>query len=191
MNKAVLAAKIASLVNSKKIDGISDIRDESDREGTRLVIELKKDAYPNVVLNQLYKHTQLQTTFGMNMIALDRGVPKLMNLKIMLQKFIDHRHDVILRRTRYDLRKAKERAHILEGLKIAVDNIDRVVEIIRNSSGVETARIALMDEFDLSEVQAKAILDMRLARLTGLERQKLIDELRALRELIARTRTHP
>ncbi|MBD3167763.1 DNA gyrase subunit A [bacterium] len=185
VNKTNLTLKIADLVNHKKIEGITDIRDESDREGLRLVIELKKDAYPEVILNQLYKHTQLQTSFGLNMIALDKGVPKLMNLKTIIQKYIDHRHEVVLKRTQYELRKAKEREHILEGLKIAVDNIDRVIEIIRGSSGPETAKSALMDEFGLTDVQAQAILDMRLAKLTGLERQKLEDELKAIRELIA------
>ncbi len=185
VNKAVLAEKIAGLVNDKKIEGISDIRDESDRDGIRLVIELKKDAYGSVILNQLYKMTQLQTTFGINMIALDRGIPKLMNLKTVLQKFVEHRHEVVLRRTNFDLRKAKEREHILEGLKIAVDNIDRVIQIIRKSSGPETAKIALMSEFELTDIQAKAILDMRLSKLTGLEIQKLEDELKAIRELIA------
>ncbi|MDP8207970.1 MAG: DNA gyrase subunit A [Candidatus Electryonea clarkiae] len=184
VNKALLAEKIAALANEKKIEGISDIRDESDRDGTRLVIFLKKDAYGEVVLNQLFKHTQLQTTFGMNMIALDHGVPKLMNLKTILQKYVDHRHDVVLRRTNFDLRRAKEREHILEGLKIAIDNIDRIIEIIRASSGPETAKISLMEEFELTDIQAKAILDMRLSKLTGLERQKLVDELKALQELI-------
>ncbi|HEB84635.1 MAG TPA: DNA gyrase subunit A, partial [Bacteroidetes bacterium] len=133
----------------------------------------------------LYKHTQLQTTFGFNMIALDHGVPKMMNLRSLLQKFLDHRHDVVLRRTNYDLRRAKEREHILQGLKIAVDNIDQVIKIIRGASGPETAKIELMEVFSLSDLQAKAILDMRLAKLTGLERQKLLDELKALHELIA------
>ncbi len=185
VNKAVLAEKIAALVNEKKIEGISDIRDESDRDGIRLVIELKKDAYGAVILNQLYKMTSLQSSFGINMIALDHGAPKLMNLKTILQKFVEHRHEVVLRRTNFDLRKAKEREHILEGLKIAVDNIDRVIQIIRQSSGPETARIALMEEFALSDLQAKAILDMRLAKLTGLEIQKLEEELKAIRELIS------
>ncbi len=184
INKSILIAKIASLVNEKKIEGIHDIRDESDRDGMRLIIELKKDAQSDIVLNQLFKHTQLQTTFGINMIALDHGVPKIMGLKTMLQKFLDHRFDVLYRRTQFELRRAKERAHILEGLQIAVDNIDRVIQIIKSSSGVETAKSALMEEFSLSDLQAKAILDMRLSRLTGLERQKLVDELKALRELI-------
>jgi len=185
VNKSSLIERIATLVNDKKLEGIRDIRDESDRDGTRLVIELKRDAIADIVLNQLYKHTQMQTTFGINMIALDKGVPKLMNIRDMLVKFIEHREDVVLRRTQYELRKAKEREHILEGLKIAVDNIDRVIAIIRGSEGVETARTSLMSEFGLSEIQAQAILDMRLAKLTGLERQKLIDELKALREVIA------
>ncbi|MBZ0266112.1 DNA gyrase subunit A [bacterium] len=185
VNKANLAIKVADLVNDKKLEGIADIRDESDRDGMRLIFELKRDAVPEVVLNQLFKHTQLQSTFGMNMLALDRGIPKLMNLKTIIQKYIEHRHEIILRRTQFDLRKAKEREHILEGLKIAVDNIDRVIQIIRASSGPETAKTSLMEEFGLSEIQAKAILDMRLAKLTGLEIQKLEDELKALRELIA------
>ncbi len=184
VNKSKLIEKIATLVNHKKLEGIRDIRDESDRDGLRLVIELKRDAVADIILNQLYKHTQLQSTFGINMIALDKGVPKLLNLREILVKYLDHRHEIVLRRTQFDLRKAKEREHILEGLKIAVDNIDRVIEIIRGSSGVETARTSLMEEFALSERQAQAILDMRLAKLTGLERQKLVDELKAIRELI-------
>jgi len=185
VNKTALILRIAELVNDKKIEGIRDIRDESDRDGTRVVIELKRDAIADIILNQLFKHTQMQTTFGINMIALDRGVPKLMNLRDLLVKFLEHREEVVLRRTQYDLRKAKEREHILEGLKIAVDNIDRVIEIIRGSSGVETARDALQAEFKLSEIQAQAILDMRLAKLTGLEVQKLVEELKAVRELIS------
>jgi len=185
VNKANLIVKIAMLVNDKKLEGIRDIRDESDREGTRLVIELKRDAIPDIVLNNLYKYTQMQTTFGINMIALDHGIPKLMNLRQILVKFLEHREDVVLRRTQFELRKAKDRAHILEGLTIAVENIDRVIAIIRGSSGVETARNSLMEEFTLSEKQAQAILDMRLAKLTGLEIQKLRDELKALREVIA------
>lgn len=186
VNKVNLIEKIAALVNTKRIEGIRDLRDESDREGTRVVIELKRDAVADVILNQLYKHTQLQTTFGINMIALDRGVPKLMNLRDLLVKYLEHRHDVVLRRIQFELRKAKEREHILEGLKVAVDNIDEVVAIIRAASGVETARDALMERFELSEKQAQAILDMRLAKLTGLERQKLVDELAEVKAQIER-----
>ncbi len=186
VNKTALIEKIVSLVNNKKLEGISDVRDESDRDGTRLVIELKRDAYPQVVLNQLFKHTQLQTTFGINMLALDKGVPKVMNLRVLLQKFIEHRQDVVLRRTKFELRKASEREHVLEGLKIAIDNIDRIIAIIKKSKNPDTAREYLIKEFSLSEIQAKAILDMRLSKLTGLERKKLNDELKALLKLIAK-----
>jgi len=185
VNKSNLIEKIAQLVNDKKIEGIRDIRDESDRDGMRLVIELRRDAIAEIILNQLYKHTTLQSTFGINMIALDKGIPKQMNLKDILEKYLAHRHEVVVRRTQFELRKAEERAHILEGLKIAVDNIDEVVETIKKSAGVEDARERLMKRFKLSEKQAQAILDMRLARLTQLETQKLVDELKAIRELIA------
>jgi len=184
VNKATLIEKIAQLANDKKIEGIRDIRDESDRDGMRMVIELKRDAIADIILNQLFKHTQLQSTFGINMIALDKGVPKQMNLKDVLVKYLEHRHEVVLRRTEFDRRKAQEREHILLGLKIAVDNIDEVVETIKKSASVETARERLMKKFSLSEKQAQAILDMRLARLTQLETRKLLDELKALRELI-------
>jgi DNA gyrase subunit A len=184
VNKTKLIEKIAELVNDKKLEGIADIRDESDRDGMRLVLELKKDAIPGVVMNNLYAHTQLQTTFGVINLALVDGVPRILNLPQMLVEFLKHRHTVVIRRAQYDLKKAKERLHILEGLRIAVDNIDRVVHIIRTSRTVETAREALMSEFSLTEEQAKAILDMRLARLTGLERQKLVDEIKALKELV-------
>ncbi len=184
VNKTKLIEKIAELVNDKKLEGIADIRDESDREGMRLVIELKRDAVPAVVLNNLYAHTQLQTTFGVNTLALVDGVPRTLNLPQMLQEYLRHRHEIVVRRATFELKKARERLHILEGLKIAVDNIDRVVQIIRSSKSVDLARQALMAEFGLSEEQAKAILDMRLARLTGLERQKLIDEIKALKELV-------
>lgn len=184
VNKSKLIEKIAELVNSKKLEGIADIRDESDRDGMRLVIELKRDVIPGVIMNNLYAHTQLQTTFGVNSLALVDGIPRLLALPQLLVEYLKHRHQVILRRTTFELRKAKERLHILEGLRIAVDNIDRVVQIIRQSSSVETAKDALIGEFQLSEEQAKAILDMRLARLTGLERQKLIDEIKALEELV-------
>lgn len=183
VNKTRLIEKIADLVNDKKLEGIADIRDESDRDGMRLVIELKKDAIPGVVMNNLYAHTQLQTTFGVINLALVDGVPRILNLIQMLVEFLKHRHTVVIRRAQFDLKKAKERLHILEGLSIAVDNIDRVVQIIRTSRTVEIAREALMSEFSLTEEQAKAILDMRLSRLTGLERQKLLDEIKALKEL--------
>ena len=186
VNKARTMEKIADLVRNKKITGISDIRDESDRTGIRLVIELKRDAMPNVVLNQLYKHTQLQDTFGVNMIALVKRQPKLLNLKETLSFFIEHRRVVITRRTLHDLKKAKAREHILEGLKIAVDNIDEVVKLIRASGSPEEARNGLMTKFSLSELQAKAILDMRLGRLTGLERKKIEEDLAAIRKEIER-----
>ncbi|MBN1212780.1 MAG: DNA gyrase subunit A [candidate division Zixibacteria bacterium] len=176
VNKSNLLEKIADLVRDKKIDGISDLRDESDRDGMRIVIELKRDKPAEIVLNQLYAHTMLQTTFSVTMLGLDHGVPKLMSLKQILQAFVDHRHEVIVRRTQFDLKKAEERAHILEGYKIALDNIDAVIELIKKSKDTPTARDGLMKKFKLSEIQANAILDMRLARLTGLERQKIEDE---------------
>jgi len=184
VNKTKLIEKIAELVNEKKLEGIADIRDESDRDGMRLVIELKKDAVAGVVMNNLYAHTQLQTTFGVINLALVDGVPRILNLPQILVEYLKHRHEVIIRRANFDLRKAQERLHILQGLKIAVDNIDRVVEIIRQSKTVDDARTGLMKEFKLSEEQARAILDMRLARLTNLERQKLLDEIKALKELV-------
>ena len=186
VNKARTIEKIADLVRNKKITGISDIRDESDRTGIRLVIELKRDAIPNVLLNQLYKHTQLQETFGVNMIALVNRQPKLLNLKETLQHFTEHRRVVITRRTLHELRKAKAREHILEGLKIAVDNIDEIVKLIRASRSPEEAKNGLIKNYSLSELQAKAILDMRLARLTGLERKKIDDDLNAVRKEIER-----
>lgn len=176
VNKTNLIVSIAELVKNKKIEGISDLRDESDRDGMRLVIELKRDANPQVILNSLYKHTQMQVTFGVIMLALVDGQPKVMALKEMLQHFIDHRHDVIMRRSRFLLDKAEKRAHILEGLKIALDNIDEIVQIIKKSKSPEAARTNLKKSFGLSEIQAQAILDMRLQRLTGLERQKIEDE---------------
>lgn len=176
VNKASLVERIASLVKDGEIAGISDIRDESDREGLRVVIELKRDAQPKVVLNQLYKHTALQTTFGANMLALVGNRPKVLNLKEMLQVFVDHRIEVVEARTRFDLAEAEKRAHILEGYRIALDNIDAVIALIKASPDTETARTGLMSTFGLSEIQANAILDMRLQRLTGLERQKIEDE---------------
>lgn len=177
VNKAKLIEKIAELVHDKRVEGISDLRDESDRSGMRIVIELKKDVNPNIVLNTLYKHSQLQDTFGVIMIALVDGEPKVLNLKQMLYHYLEHQKDVMTRRCNYELDKAKERAHILEGLLIAHDNIDEVVDIIKKSASAKEAKEKLIDRFDLSEKQAQAILDMRLARLTALEIKKLQEEL--------------
>ncbi|MBE0570569.1 MAG: DNA gyrase subunit A [Ignavibacteriaceae bacterium] len=186
VNKANLIEKIAELVRGGKIDDISNIRDESDRDGLRVVIELKKDAQPPIVLNQLFVHTQMQTTFGVIMLALVHGVPKVLNLKEMLEHFLNHRMDVLIRRTKFELDAAEKRAHILEGYIIALDNIDAVIQTIKKSKDVETARQNLMKKFKLSEIQAKAILDMRLQRLTGLERQKIEDEYKETIKLIER-----
>jgi DNA gyrase subunit A len=185
VNKAKLHADIAALVNDKKLEGISDIRDESDRDGMRLVIELKRDAIPNVVLNQLYKHTTMQSTFGVIMLALDGGTPRVMNLKELLEKYLGHRHEIVVRRTQFDLDAALAREHILEGLKIAVDHIDEVIKIIRGSEDTEQADQRLRKRFKLSEKQSEAILNMRLAKLTGLEREKLEAELAEVRATIA------
>ncbi len=185
VNKANLARDIAGLVGEKKIEGISAVRDESDRDGMRLVIELKRDAIAHVVLNQLYKHTTMQSTFGVINLALVKGQPKVMNLKELLQHFIEHRHEIIIRRTQYDLDQAAAREHILDGLKIAVDNIDEVVEIIRKSENVDEADQRLRKRFKLSEKQSEAILNMRLAKLTGLEIEKLEAELKEVRAMIA------
>jgi DNA gyrase subunit A len=184
VNKSRMIEQIAALVREKKVTEIRDLRDESDRDGMRVVIELKRDAIPYIVLNQLFKHTQMQSTFGVIMLALDNGVPRVMNLRQMLQHFIDHRHEVVVRRSKHDLEAAQAREHILQGLKIAVDNIDRVIEIIRASNDTDAAREALMSEFELSETQARAILDMRLARLTGLEIEKLEEEIAEVRATI-------
>lgn len=184
VNKANLIEKIAELVRAGKINDISNIRDESDRDGLRVVIELKKDAQPPIVLNQLFVHTQMQTTFGVIMLALVKGVPKVLNLKEMLQHFLEHRMDVLIRRTKFELDAAEKRAHILEGYIIALDNIDAVIQTIKKSKDVETAKQNLMKKFKLSEIQAKAILDMRLQRLTGLERQKIEDEYKETIKLI-------
>jgi len=184
VNKANLIEKMAALVNDRKIDGITEIRDESDKDGLRIVIELRRDAQPHVILNQLYKHTQMQVTFGVIMLALVNGVPNVLNLKEILQHFIDFRHDVVVRRTKYELDKAEKRAHILEGLKIALDNIDEIIALIKKSRNPETAKINLMKTFKLSEIQAQAILDMRLQRLTGLERKKIEEEYLATIKLI-------
>lgn len=184
VNKADLVVKIAALVKDKKIDGISDLRDESDRKGIRIVIELKKGIVTKVVLNKLFSLTKLQVNFNVNSLALVDGMPRVLSLKEMMQCFIEHRKEVIIRRTRYDLAKAEERAHILEGLKIALENIDEVIKIIKSSSNVVIARNSLMDRFKLSEIQAQAILDMRLQKLTSLETQKIIEELEELLKLI-------
>jgi len=176
VNKADMIKKTADLVNEKKIDGISTIRDESDRNGMRIVYILKRDAIPNIVLNTLFKHTALQTSFSVNNIALVNGRPEMLNLKDMIRHFVDHRHEVVVRRTQYELRKAEERAHILEGLIIASDNIDEVIALIRSSSNGDEARAKLIERFSLSDVQAKAIVEMRLRQLTGLEQDKLRSE---------------
>jgi DNA gyrase subunit A len=184
VNKANLIAHIAELVNGKKLEGISDLRDETDREGMRIVIELKRDAVPGVVLNQLYKHTAMQTTFGAIMLALVDGVPKEMDLKEILEHFIEHRHTVITRRTQFELQRAQDREHILEGLKIAVDHIDEVIRIIKKSKDTPAADAALRKRFKLSEKQSAEILNMRLARLTALEITKLEEELKDVRRFI-------
>ncbi|GGD02666.1 DNA gyrase subunit A [Pontibacillus salipaludis] len=185
VNKAKLVEKVAELVRDKKIEGITDLRDESDREGMRVVIELRKDVNPNVVLNNLYKQTALQTSFGINMLALVDGQPKVLNLKQCLEHYLEHQKVVIRRRTEYELRKAEARAHILEGLRIALDHIDEIIALIRESETTDIARENLMTNFELSEKQAQAILDMRLQRLTGLERDKIEKEYEELVQLIA------
>ena len=173
VNKARLIEKIAALVREKKVEGITELRDESDRSGMRICIELRRDANANVILNQLYKHTQLQDTFGVIMLALVDGQPKTMNLHEMLDYYLTHQKDVVTRRTRYELNKAEERAHILEGLLIAQDNIDEVIKIIRGAENIQAAKLELMERFGLSDAQAQAIVDMRLRALTGLERENL------------------
>jgi DNA gyrase subunit A len=185
VNKAALLEKIADLVKDKKVDGISDLRDESDRDGMRIFIEIKRDANPHKVLNNLFKHTPMQLAFNMNMLALVDGQPQTLPLKSVLQHHVDHRREIVRRRTEFDLGKARARAHILEGLKIALDNLDAVIRTIRESPDVDEARSNLMQRFDLSELQAQAILDMRLARLAALERQKIEDEYLAVIQLIA------
>nr|WP_321236932.1 DNA gyrase subunit A [uncultured Psychroserpens sp.] len=184
VNKADMIKKTADLVNDKKIDGISLIRDESDRNGMRIVYVLKRDAIPNIVLNMLYKYTALQSSFSVNNIALVNGRPQLLNLKEMIHYFVEHRHEVVVRRTKYELRKAEERAHILEGLIIASDNIDEVIALIRASSNADEARAKLIERFELSEIQAKAIVEMRLRQLTGLEQDKLRSEYEELMKTI-------
>ena len=185
VNKATLIENIARLVNDKKLDDISDIRDESNKEGMRVVIELKRDAIPKVVINNLYKHTQLEDTFGVIMLAIDHGRPRVMNIKQMIECYIAHRKEVVTRRTRYELKKAEERAHILEGYRIALDNIDAVVKIIKEADDREQAKTKLMAKFKLSEIQANAILDLRLYQLTGLERDKIEEEYAELIKRIA------
>lgn len=184
VNKAALIARIADLVNNRVVEGIAELRDESDRTGLRIVIELKKEANSSIILNQLFKHTQLQSSYGIILLALVNGEPKILNLKEILLNYIDYRKTVVIRRTRYDLRKAEERAHILEGLKIALDNIDEVIKIIKSSADVEEAENRLIKRFKLSEIQAKAILEMRLQRLTSLEVKKVIEELNSLKKII-------
>ncbi|SHM85648.1 DNA gyrase subunit A [Cyclobacterium lianum] len=184
VNKASMVEKTAQLINEKKLDGISAIRDESDRHGMRIVYELKKDAVPNVILNNLYKHTQLQTSFSVNNVALVKGRPHTLNLKDLIVHYVNHRHEVVIRRTEYELKEAEKRAHILEGYLIALDNLDEVIQLIRDSRDPETARNGLMERFELSEIQARAILDMRLQRLTGMEREKIQQEYDELMKLI-------
>ena len=185
VNKKELIENIASLVNDKKIDGISYVNDESDREGMRIVIDVKRDANASVVLNKLFKMTALQTSFGVNNIALVHGRPKMLNLKDLIRYFVEHRHDVVIRRTQYDLRKAQERAHILEGLIIASDNIDEVIRIIRAAKTPNDAIAGLIERFNLSEIQARAIVEMRLRQLTGLMQDQLHAEYEEVMKQIA------
>lgn len=189
VNKSSLIEKIADLVGDKKIEDISDVRDESDRDGLRIVIELKREANAEVVLNNLYKYTQMQTTFGVNMLALVEGRPKVLTLKQILEEFVKHRNEVVIRRSKFELDEAERRAHILEGYIIALDNIDEVIKLIKKSKDTDTAKEGLMKRFKLSEIQAKAILDMRLQRLTGLERKKIEEEYRDLIKLIEKLKS--
>ena len=184
VNKAKLIEKIAELAREKKIEGITDLRDESDRKGMRMVVELRKDVNPNVLLNQLYKHTQLQESFGVIMLAIVDGAPKVLNLKQVLEHYINHQRNVIVRRTKYDLKKAEERAHVVEGLRIALKNLDAIIKLIRSSKNTEEAKINLISSFGLTDIQAQAILDMRLQRLTALEREKLENEYKELMDKI-------
>lgn len=186
VNKAVLHQKIAQLVNDKVIEGISDVRDESDREGMRLVIDLKREAIPNVIINQLYKYSELQTSYGINNVVLVKGRPRIMNLKELLEEFIEFRHEVVTRRTQFELREAEKKAHILAGYLIALDHLDAVISLIRNSATPDVAREGLMSNFGLSEIQAKAILELRLQRLTGMERDKIREEHDEIMKLIDR-----
>jgi DNA gyrase subunit A len=184
VNKTNLIEKIAELIRTKKVEGIYDLRDESDRDGMRIVLDLKKDANPTSILNTLYKHSQMQTTFGIIMLALDHGQPKVLKLKEILQKYLDHRHEIVVRRTKFELDEAEKRAHILEGLKIALDNIDEIISLIKKSKDPAAAKENLIRKFKLSDIQAQSILEMRLQRLTGLERKKIEDEYRELLKLI-------
>lgn len=186
VNKASMIEKTAALINDKKIEGISDIRDESDRKGMRIVYDLKKDAIPNIVLNNLYKYTQLQSSFGVNNVALVKGRPYTLNLKDLIKHYVEHRHEVVVRRTEYEKREAEKRAHILEGYLKALDHLDEVIALIRASRDPETAKTGLMKKFELSEIQAKAILEMRLQRLTGMEREKIQKEYKEVMDLIDR-----
>ena len=186
VNKAQMIEKTAALINEKKIEGISDIRDESDREGLRIVYDLRKDAIPNIVLNNLFKFTSLQSSFGINNVALVKGRPQTLNLKDLIKYFVEHRHEVVVRRTKFELAEAERRAHILEGYLIALDHLDEVIALIRASKDPDTAKVELMSRFGLSEIQAKAILEMRLQRLTGLERDKIQQEYKEVMELIGR-----
>src|SRR5437870_11984099 len=188
VNKAKLIERIADLVREKTIEGISDLRDESDREGMRIVVELKRGEVPDVILNNLYKHTPLQSSFGIIMLAIVGGRPKVMNLLELVETFVEFRREVVRRRTEFELRKAEARYHILEGLRIALDHLDAVIKLIRGSKTVGEARTGLMTDFSLTEVQSQAILDMQLQRLTGLERQKILDELAELLKTIERLR---
>ncbi len=186
VNKAMMIEKTAALINEKKIEGITDLRDESDRDGYRVVYDLKKDAIPNIVLNNLFKYTQLQSSFGINNVALVKGRPQTLNLKSLMVHFVEHRHEVVVRRTKFELAEAEKRAHILEGYLIALDHLDEVIALIRNSKDPDVAKIGLMERFKLSEIQSKAILEMRLQRLTGLEREKIQNEYKEVMALVDR-----
>ncbi len=184
VNKANMIEKTAYLINEKKLEGITDIRDESDRNGLRIVYELKRDSIPNVVLNNLYKYTQLQSSFGVNNVALVKGRPKILNLKELIENYVEHRHEVVVRRTKYDLKEAEKRSHILQGYIIALDNIDDIINMIKKSKNPEEAKISLIKTYKLSEIQSKAILEMRLQKLTGLEREKINKENDEINKLI-------
>ncbi|MFN7437357.1 MAG: DNA gyrase subunit A, partial [Bacteroidota bacterium] len=186
VNKAQMIERTAAMINEKKIEGISDMRDESDREGFRVVYDLRKDAIPNIVLNNLFKYTQLQSSFGVNNVALVKGRPQTLNLKELIACYVEHRHEVVVRRTKFELDEAEKRAHILEGYLIALDHLDEVITLIRNSRDPDAAKTGLMERFGLSEIQSKAILEMRLQRLTGLERDKIQQEYKEVKDLIAR-----
>jgi DNA gyrase subunit A len=188
VNKARLLERIAELIKAKKIEGIRDIRDESDRQGMRVVIELKRDEHAEVILNNLYKQTNMEATFGINMLAIVHNRPELLSLKEILGHFLEHRRTVVTRRTVFELRRAEERAHILEGLKIALENLDAIIELIKKAANPKEAKAQLMVEYGLSEKQAQAILEMRLQRLTGLERQRILEEHRNILDEIARLR---